>query len=136
MSGKIPITSIERTLVYITCQVVLVVCYDSDVSETAVKRSPAPPPLDLVEAFINTADLETGGDQFATPTGARWGFLGHQLIARAEPVSERDRKQAIKLRETLRRAALANNGATVDGGTVREMNQLARNAQLVGTFAE
>jgi predicted RNA-binding Zn ribbon-like protein len=105
-------------------------------SETAVKRAVAPPPLDLVEAFINTADLETGVDQFATTTALRSWLLGRQLIARAEPVSERDRKQAIKLRETLRRAALANNSATVDGGTVREMNQLARNAQLVVTFAD
>jgi predicted RNA-binding Zn ribbon-like protein len=102
--------------------------------DLSVKRPPAPAPLDLVESFINTADLETGSDELATTKDLRAWFLDRQLITRAESVSERDRKQAIKLREALRRAALANNRATVDGRTIRELNQLAHDARMVVSF--
>lgn len=100
-----------------------------------VKRPPAPAPLDLVEAFINTADLETASDELATPGGLRAWLLNHQLIKRTDSVSERERSQAVRLREALRRAALANNNTAVDASTVRELNQLANDARMVVTFA-
>lgn len=103
-------------------------------SDLATGRSPAPPPLDLVEAFINTADLETGSDELGSTSALRGWLLGRRLIKRAEAVSERDREQAIRLREALRRAALANNRTAVDSRTIRELNELARDARLVVAF--
>jgi len=100
------------------------------------ERSPAPPPLDLVEAFINTADLETGSDELATTSALRGWLLGRRLIKRAEAVSERDREQAIRLREALRRAALANNSTAVDSRTIRELNELAHDARMVVAFGD
>jgi predicted RNA-binding Zn ribbon-like protein len=108
----------------------------SGVSDLATKRSPAPPPLDLVEAFINTLDLETGSDELATTSAVRGWLLGRRLIKRAEAVSERDREQAIRLREALRRAALANNSTAVDSRTIRELNQLAGDARMVVAFGD
>ena len=108
----------------------------SRVSDLATKRSPAPPPLDLVEAFINTLDLETGADELATTSALRGWLLGRHLIKRAEAVSERDRQQAIRLREALRRAALANNSTAVDSRTMRELNQLAHGARMVVAFGD
>jgi hypothetical protein len=104
------------------------------VSDLAIKRPSAPPPLDLVEAFINTADLETGSDELANPSALRGWLLGHHLIKRADAVSERDREQAIRLREALRRAALANNSTAVDSRTIGELNRLAHDARMVVTF--
>jgi len=101
-----------------------------------VKRPPAPAPLDLVEAFVNTADRETGSDEFATTGGLRGWFVGRGLLSRYGSVSEADRRRVIKLREALRRAALANNRTAVDGGTIRELNQLARDARMVVSFAD
>ena len=101
---------------------------------TAVKRPPAPAPLDLVEAFINTADLETGSDELATAGALRAWLLDRHLINRADSVSDRDRKHTIKLREALRRAALANNRTSVDGRTIRDLNQLGHDARMVVTF--
>jgi len=106
------------------------------VSDLATKRPPAPPPLDLVEAFINTADLETGSDELATTSALRGWLLGRHLIKRAEAVSERDRSQAIRLREALRRAALANNSKAVDSRTIKELNQLAHEARMVVVFGD
>jgi predicted RNA-binding Zn ribbon-like protein len=103
-------------------------------ANATVKRAPAPAPLDVVEAFINTADLETGTDELATARGLRAWLLDRALITRAAAVSERDRNQAIKLREALRRAALANNNAAGDGQAIRELNQLTRDARMVVTF--
>ena len=47
-------------------------------AELSDKRRPAPAPLDLVEAFINTADRETGSDVLATPQSLRAWFLDHR----------------------------------------------------------
>jgi predicted RNA-binding Zn ribbon-like protein len=106
------------------------------VSDLATKRPPAPPPLDLVEAYINTADLETGSDELATTSALRGWLLGRHLIKRGEAVSERDREQAIRLREALRRATLANNSTVVDHRTMRELNRLAHDARMVVVFGE
>jgi predicted RNA-binding Zn ribbon-like protein len=106
------------------------------VGDSATKRPPAPAPLDLVEAFINTVDLETGSDELATTSALRGWLLGRQLIKRAESVSERDLEQAIRLREALRRAALANNSTAVDSRTIRELNQLAHDARMVVAFGD
>jgi predicted RNA-binding Zn ribbon-like protein len=97
-------------------------------------RPPAPPPLDLVEAYINTLDLETGSDELATPGALRSWLLEHHLIRRSESASERHREHAIRLREALRRAALANNGAALDRLAIRELNQLADDARMVVAF--
>jgi len=104
--------------------------------DLATKRAPAPSPLDLVEAFINTIDLETGSDELANRSALRGWLLGHHLIKRAEAVSERDREQAIRLREALRRATLANNSTAVDSRTIRELNQLAYDARMVVAFGD
>jgi predicted RNA-binding Zn ribbon-like protein len=102
--------------------------------DLATERPPAPSPLDLVEAFINTADLETGSDELATTSGLRGWLLDRHLIRRAEAVSERDREQAVRLREALRQAALGNNSGAVDSRTIRELNQLAHEARMVVAF--
>ena len=104
--------------------------------DLATKRPPAPPPLDLVEAFIHTVDLETGSDELATTSALRGWLLGRHLIKRAEAVSARDREQVIRLREALRWAALANNNTAVDRRTIRELNQLAHDARMVVAFGD
>jgi predicted RNA-binding Zn ribbon-like protein len=107
-----------------------------NVAELTTKRPPAPAPLDLVEAFINSVDLETGSDELATVSGLR-GWLRHRrLIKKDESVNERDRVLAIRLRETLRRAALANNSFAVGRHTMRELNLLARRARMVVAFGD
>ncbi|MFG3550449.1 CGNR zinc finger domain-containing protein [Streptomyces sp. NPDC047725] len=62
-------------------------------------RSPAPGGLGLVEALVNTLDLETGADSLSTPEGrARFGLTEDEV------------PDARALRESLRAALLAHAG--------------------------
>lgn len=63
------------------------------------ERSPAPGGLDLVQALVNTVDLESGADSLDTAEGrARFGITEGELA------------QARELRESLRVALLAHAG--------------------------
>jgi len=97
-------------------------------------RRPAPPPLELVEDFINTLDLESRSDEFATASALRAWLLDHKLIQRTQAVDERGRQEAVRLREALRRTAVANNTGATDARAVRELNQLAHRARMVVAF--
>jgi predicted RNA-binding Zn ribbon-like protein len=99
-----------------------------------VDRRAAPPPLDLVEAFLNTVDLEQGKDAFETPARMQQWLKARKLIGTSQPVMEAHQKRLIRLREALRRAAAANNDAVLDRRTLQELNQLARRAQLIVAF--
>ncbi|MFE2041092.1 CGNR zinc finger domain-containing protein [Streptomyces sp. NPDC059477] len=62
-------------------------------------RSPAPGGLELVEALVNTLDLESGRDALDTPEGrAPFGIAEHDLA------------DVAVLRESLRAACLAHAG--------------------------
>jgi len=79
-------------------------------------RRPAPGRLALVQAFINTHDIEGGTDALATSEDlARWlrqaGLLGRGVGAEAE-----DLATATELREALRSLLIANN----EGGLPRQ----------------
>ena len=99
------------------------------------QRPPAPAPLDLVEAFVNTLDLEDGSDELATTSDLRLWLSNRRLIRRSQSVTERDLERAIRLREALRQGVLANNRKeAVSGRRMQELNGLARDVCLVVTF--
>ncbi|MGW7287704.1 CGNR zinc finger domain-containing protein [Streptomyces sp. NPDC054847] len=67
-------------------------------------RAPAPGGLALIEALVNTLDIETGADRLDTPDGrARFGLAPDDLPAARE------------LREALRAACLAHAGHGTPG---------------------
>jgi predicted RNA-binding Zn ribbon-like protein len=73
-------------------------------------RLPAPPPLDLVQAFVNSSDREAEIDRFSSPADlARW-LRERRLLGRNEVVSARDLRDAIELREAIRQLLLEHNG--------------------------
>lgn len=100
------------------------------------ERPAAPPPLDLVEAFLNTADLEQGSDQLSTPSALRQWLLASKLMGITQKVTEPNRQQAIRLREAIRHAAAANSDASIDGRTLQDLNQLAGRSQLKVAFGQ
>lgn len=106
----------------------------ANVIDLQPRRPPAPPPLDLVESFINTVDLETGSDDLATASAFRGWLLDRKLIQRSDSVDEWDREQAIRLREALRQTAVANNRGAVDHRAVRQLNQVAGRVGMVVAF--
>ncbi|MGH3046409.1 MAG: CGNR zinc finger domain-containing protein [Gaiellaceae bacterium] len=97
-------------------------------------RKPAPGRLALVQNFINSVDLEDGPDEFATIEGLRAFLLRERLLARAETVSEQDRRHAVELREALRALALTNNGFPLPVAAARTLNSHGNALPLVAQF--
>jgi predicted RNA-binding Zn ribbon-like protein len=69
--------------------------------ESAFTRPPAPPPLNLVQAFLNSVDLEDGVEEFASVASLESWVTTHIPDA-AGTFREDDRVRAITAREALR----------------------------------
>src|ERR1700687_672099 len=95
-----------------------------------VGAKPAPGALLMVQAFINSAELDTDRDDFGTPESLRAWFSGLDLIGPKTPVTDADRKHAVEVREALRNLTLANNGAKADPTALETLNRAMRSAQL------
>jgi predicted RNA-binding Zn ribbon-like protein len=79
-------------------------------------RRPAPPPLDLVQAFVNSRDREAGVELFdSTESLAAW-LRSHDLITANARITRRDLAAAIELRETIRQLLLEHNGEPASAG--------------------
>lgn len=88
-------------------------------------RAPAPGGLALVEALVNTLDIETGADLLDTADGrAAFGL------------AERDVPDACELREALRGACLAHAGRRSPGRSPAALDRLLAGAPLYVTVAE
>jgi predicted RNA-binding Zn ribbon-like protein len=97
-------------------------------------RTPAPGDLGLVQAFVNTADLEGGTDLFENAESMRGWLADHGLIRAGAPVDDADLRLVIHVREALRTLAAANNGEAEDEQALATLNQVAENARLSVRF--
>jgi len=78
-------------------------------------RAPAPPPLDLVQDFVNTEIPEWARDDIASPEALREWLRSRALLRPDEPVDPASFVAARALRATLRSLARLNNaGGPVD----------------------
>ena len=75
-----------------------------------IKRNVAPGDLELVRAFINTADLERGLDELGRPDDLRRWLLARDLLAATARVSDDELAVALAVREALRELAGGNAG--------------------------
>lgn len=88
-------------------------------------RAPAPGGLALIEALVNTLDLETGADSLDTTDGrAVFGL------------AEQDVPAARELREALRAACLAHAGHRSPGRSPSALDRLLSDAPLLVTVTE
>src|SRR5258708_1659298 len=77
--------------------------------------------LGLVQAFVNTADLEPGTDQLSDPDALKGWLVGRGLMAPDQAADNADLKHAIAVREAIRGAISANSGGSaypVDSATL------------------
>jgi predicted RNA-binding Zn ribbon-like protein len=100
-------------------------------------REPAPEPLRLVQAFVNTLDIENGVEELTTPHAL------HDVLARigALPpgegaLREADLRVALETREALRALALGNSGVAVPPEAHAALERVARAAHLTVRFHE
>jgi predicted RNA-binding Zn ribbon-like protein len=107
----------------------------SQLQEQPGARRPAPGRLELVQAFVNTNDIEQRRDKFETREGMRSWLGDRRLIDRRDAVSEAAYVRVLEVRESLRSLALANNEGGFDRGALERLNRASRASRLYAQFA-
>jgi predicted RNA-binding Zn ribbon-like protein len=110
-------------------------------SDEADEAGATPPPLGLVEDFVNTRSVEFGSDDLATADGLRAWLDARGLLVSGADVTSSERSRAVRLREGLRALIAASQGALpapalasadgVDPAALDDLAGLARALPLV-----
>ena len=100
------------------------------------QRERAPQPLRLVQEFVNTLDIENGVEELASPPDVaalldRLGLGGPSLR-----LGERDLRDALEVREALRRLLLGNNGLPVPAEALATLERAGRTGHLALRFED
>ena len=90
----------------------------------------APNELALLEAFVNTWDLEDDEEALSIPAALSDWLAGHGLAAPGEAFDHEDLARAIAVREALRALLLANNDDALDPAAPATLSAAADRAQL------
>lgn len=93
-------------------------------------REAAPGGLILVQAFVNTNDIEGKHDQLATPEHLRDWLARHGLPVDDSLRSQADLHKVLAVREALRALALANNGGPLSAAAVRTLDWVGTEVRL------
>ncbi len=108
-----------------------------DQTETG-SREPAPGDLAVVQAFINTRELNARGalvfDELSSPKALEHWLSEHKLLRDRRHLSQTDVTHATAVREALRDLLAANEGQRVGKDAVETLSRAARSAQLLVDF--
>ena len=88
-------------------------------------REPAPGPLALVQAFVNTNDIEGRSDKLMSPEPAQVWLRDHELLVDDEAVNDAELVWLRTVRESVRALALANNGLPADAPSIAALDEAA-----------
>jgi predicted RNA-binding Zn ribbon-like protein len=97
-------------------------------------RDNAPGVLGLVQAFVNTVDLQDGPEELSHPDGLEAWLGAHGLLDAEPSISEADLKHAIAVREAIRGVIGANAGGRVYPLDVATLNEAATASRLRARF--
>jgi predicted RNA-binding Zn ribbon-like protein len=97
-------------------------------------RAPAPEDLGLVQAFINTYDIEADADQFRDRSALARFLTRHGLAGTRVGITGDDHRRALELREALRALAAANNGEPLPREAAATLDGFARRSGLIAGF--
>src|SRR5260370_8275091 len=79
----------------------------------------------LVQAYVNTVDIQDGPEELSDPNALERWLLAHGLMESGQEVSDADLKNAIAVREAIRGVIGANTGATIYPLDVATLNAAA-----------
>ena len=96
----------------------------------AGRRPPAPGRLELLRAFMNTVDIESGEDDFSSAEALADWLIERGVLARGTRLTEADRAAAIDFRETVREVLEANAGHGTAKDAVARLNGVAARVPL------
>jgi predicted RNA-binding Zn ribbon-like protein len=98
-------------------------------------REPAPEPLRLVQAFVNTVDVENGIEELTDPEALRAVLIRiGALPADAAPLRAADLRRALAVREALRHLLHANVGLPVDAAALELLDRAGAVGPLTVRF--
>lgn len=90
----------------------------------------APEPLRLVQQFLNSADLESGEDQLATPSALGAWLREHGLFTGRRAVTAAEHRRALEVREGLRAALSVHSGGDPDPAAAERLERAAARSTL------
>jgi predicted RNA-binding Zn ribbon-like protein len=93
----------------------------------------APGSLGLVQAFVNTLDVEEAREELDSPEALRRWLDESGLLSSGE-VTAANYGRALELREALRRLLLANNGGVRLTADLELLDRIARESGLLPRF--
>ena len=93
-------------------------------------RDTAPGDLGLVQAFVNTVDLQDGPEELTDAGSLAHWLMERGLIEPGQPVDEPDLKHAIALREAMRSLIGGNSGLRVYPVALATLNEAAVASRL------
>jgi predicted RNA-binding Zn ribbon-like protein len=88
-------------------------------------RQTADGDLGLVQAFVNTVDLQDGPEELEDPNTLKAWLVATGVLDSSQPVDESDLKHAVALREAIRAVIGANSGSTVYPVDIATLNRAA-----------
>lgn len=94
------------------------------------ERETASGELGLVQAFVNTVDLQEGPEELTDPNTLKAWLVAKGLMDEAQTVNEADLKHAIALREAMRGVIGANSGSPVYPVDLATLNEAATASKL------
>jgi predicted RNA-binding Zn ribbon-like protein len=96
-------------------------------------RAPAPAPLRLVQAFVNTLDIENRVEELERPEDLR-ETLVRLGVHDGRPLSEADLRTGVEAREAIRELALANSGVPMGSEALHVLDRVAQRADYTLRF--
>jgi predicted RNA-binding Zn ribbon-like protein len=96
-----------------------------DILTIVADRETAPGDIGLVQAFVNTADLQDGPEDLSDPNTLKAWLVAKGLMDGSHPVDASDLKHAIALREAIRGAIGPNSGFPVYPVDIATLNGAA-----------
>ena len=97
-------------------------------------RETAPGALGLIQAFVNTADLDPGVETLSDPAALSAWLVARGLMAPDQRVGEDDLKHAVAVREAIRGAIGANSGGSIYPVDVATLNGAVSASRLLPRF--
>ncbi|TAN31413.1 hypothetical protein EPN29_13370 [bacterium] len=91
--------------------------------------------LGLVQAFVNTVDLQDGPEELAGPDTLNAWLVARGLIEEGQPVDASDLKHAIAVREAIRGVIGANSGFPLYPIDIATLNEAAAAGRVRIRFA-
>jgi predicted RNA-binding Zn ribbon-like protein len=93
-------------------------------------RAPAPEPLRLVQAFVNTVDFENGVEELTDPAALDATLTRLGVLGPGEALGPAELHRALRVREALRALLLGNNGLPVERSTLETLEEASRRGRL------